>query len=193
MPAKKYFTDEERKAAKVARQWKYIHSDNGKEKTAKYNLSIKEKKTNYRFANKDKIAIYARQRRLARKVYVNSEAAQENRKRRRDKRRNSYQPIIWKPHECHLYIMAVDRFPGEFKVGRSSKPTSRAAELSAGYPWQVNVVKVFEGFGFCESMLHTELEAFMTTTESKPRTEWFRLPYEELVEKINSVLSQFEH
>ena len=65
--------------------------------------------------------------------------------------------------------------------------------MSAGYPWRVNVVKVLEGFGKHEKVVHNELAPYMVSTPKKSKTEWFRLPYEELIEKINSIISQLEH
>ena len=53
--------------------------------------------------------------------------------------------------------------------------------------------KIYEGFGEHEKLVHETLAPYMVSTPKKPKTEWFRLPYEELVEKINSVISQFEH
>ena len=98
-----------------------------------------------------------------------------------------------RPYGHDLYIMAIDRFPGEFKVGRAADPQYRAKNMSAGYPWHVDVVGVFEGFGEHEKLVHEALSSYMVSTPKKQNTEWFRLPYEELIEKINSAISQFEH
>ena len=106
------------------------------------------------------------------------------------KRNHKYQS---EPRGHDLYIMGIDRFPGEFKVGRTADPKARALSMAGGYPWQVNLLKVFAGFGKCEKAIHKVLAPFMITDKSKPRTEWFRLPYDDLVKEINNVISRFEH
>ena len=89
--------------------------------------------------------------------------------------------------------MQCIRFPGEYKVGRAADPEHRARQMSGGMPCLVTLAKVYEGFGKHENLVHAKLANYMVTSEDKSCSEWFRLPYEELIEKINSVISQFEH
>ena len=98
-----------------------------------------------------------------------------------------------RPNGHDLYVMQCDSFPGLYKIGCAADPHYRATILSSGFFDKVEVAKVYEGFGKHEKLVHEALTPFMHTTPKKPKTEWFRLPYEELVEKINSVISQFEH
>ena len=97
------------------------------------------------------------------------------------------------PNGYTLYIMMTDSLPGVYKVGRASDPEFRARDLSGGFFDRYEVVKVYEGFGKHETLVHTTLAPFMISTPKKPKTEFFRIPYEQLVEKINGVVSQFEH
>ena len=122
-----------------------------------------------------------------------AERRDKNRKYMREymrKRNHKYQS---EPRGHDLYIMGIDRFPGEFKVGRTADPKARALNMAGGYPWQVNLLKVFAGFGKYEKAVHKALAPFMIADESKPKTEWFRLPYDDLVKKINNIISQTEH
>ena len=98
-----------------------------------------------------------------------------------------------RPNGHDLYIMATDTFPWCYKVGRAADPDRRAIQMSAGFFDQYEVKKIYEGFGEHEILVHDALKPFMVSTPKKSKTEWFRLPYEELVEKINNVVSQFEH
>ena len=98
-----------------------------------------------------------------------------------------------RPNGHDLYIMGSDTFPWCYKVGRAADPDLRATQMSAGFFDKYEVKKIYEGFGEHEKLVHEALTPFMVSTPKKHMTEWFRLPYEELVEKINSIISQFEH
>ena len=89
--------------------------------------------------------------------------------------------------------MRCDSFPYMYKVGCAADPHYRARDLSAGFFDQIEVARVYEGFGKHETLVHDALAPFMVSTSKKPRTEWFRLPYEELLAKIIEVLTPFEH
>ena len=98
-----------------------------------------------------------------------------------------------RPRGRDLYIIKCDFMQGMYKVGRAADPVLRARNMSCGFPDQFEVAKVYESFGKHEKLVHEALSPYMVSTPKKPITEWFRLPYEELVEKINSVISQLEH
>ena len=102
-----------------------------------------------------------------------------------------------RPNGHDLYIMKCDYFPDHYKVGRAADPHWRARGVESGWFFAVEVVQVYDGFGKHEKLVHAELAPFeiqrFGRTGNRSRTEWFRLPYGELVEKINSVISQFEH
>ena len=175
MPVKKYFTDDERKAANRAKQWKYIQSDNGKEATAKYNLSIKGKNKTHTVtpARREQMLIFWRK-------YAKTPKAKAKKNTRTAKSRS-------RPNGNDLYVMECSRFPGEYKVGRAADPHYRAVQLSAGMPCYFKVSKVYDGHGKCESLVHAALRSFMVKGE-KSKSEWFRLPYDELIDKIEDVL-----
>ena len=97
------------------------------------------------------------------------------------------------PRGYSLYIIGVDTHPGHFKVGRAADPKGRAKNMSAGFLDNYDVLKVYEGFGRYEKLVHKALSPYMVSKPKKKITEWFHLPYEELVEKVNSIISQFEH
>ena len=97
------------------------------------------------------------------------------------------------PNGQHLYMFNCRFLPGSYKVGRAGDPKYRADTMSAAYPGHVRVARIYENFGYVEKLVHDALAPFMFVTEEKSVNEWFSLPYEELVEKINSIISQFEH
>ena len=170
MPVKKYFTEEDRKAARAAKQWKYNHSVKGK-------AHIKA----YRHSDRGKIK---------HAVYRQSENVKTTRSARQHATTAQARSI---PERNDLYIMKCDSWPDLYKVGCAADPYARARHLSAGFFDQVSVAKIYESIGKYEQEVHRALVPFMHTTPNKLKTEWFRLPYEELVEKINSIISQFEH
>ena len=93
-----------------------------------------------------------------------------------------------RPNGKDLYVFQCHRFPGEYKIGRAADPEYRAMNLSSGWHFKVKVAKVFEGFGHMEKRVHYMLEDFMIRDEEKKNTEWFRIPYEDLIDKIEDVL-----
>ena len=65
--------------------------------------------------------------------------------------------------------------------------------MSVGFFDKYEVLKIFPEFGHIEPLVHKALAPSMVKTLKKPKTEWFRIPFDELVEKINSIISEFEH
>ena len=75
----------------------------------------------------------------------------------------------------HLYIIECSAAPGLVKIGRSSDPARRAAELQAGQWFWVKVLAAFSDAGHLERSIHRALQQYRVT--DIPGTEWFRLPY----------------
>ena len=84
-------------------------------------------------------------------------------------------------------MIECNRFPGEYKIGRAADPHFRAAQLSSGMPCYFKVAKVYEGHGNYETTIHNALASFRVN-EEKPNTEWFCIPYDDLIDKIEDVL-----
>ena len=93
-----------------------------------------------------------------------------------------------RPNGKDLYVFKCHRFLGEYKIGRSADPEFRVSSMSNGWPCKAKVAKVFEGFGYMEKRIHSILDEFMVRDEDKERTEWFCLPYEYLIDKIEDEL-----
>ena len=93
-----------------------------------------------------------------------------------------------RPDGHDLYIMQIPNHENWYKVGRAADPHYRAMNLSAGYPWQVNVVEIYGGCGKYEKMVHDKLRPFMVSSENKKETEWFEIAEDELMKQIEDVL-----
>ena len=92
-----------------------------------------------------------------------------------------------RPFGNDLYVIECSRFPGEYKVGRAADPHYRAEQLSHGMPCYFKVSKVYEGHGKYETLVHNALASFMVKGE-KSKNEWFCIPYDDLIDKIEEVL-----
>ena len=91
-----------------------------------------------------------------------------------------------RPNGHDLYVIECKRFPGEYKVGRAADPHFRAVQLSAGMPCYFKVSKVYVGQGIYEKTIHDALTSFRVNEEKY--SEWFRIPYDELIDKIEDIL-----
>ena len=93
-----------------------------------------------------------------------------------------------RPKGHDLYIMKIPIHGNWYKVGCAADPHFRANDLSKGYPWQPNVVKVYDGCGKYEKMVHDKLRPFMISGENKKETEWFEISEDELIRQIEDIL-----
>jgi hypothetical protein len=82
----------------------------------------------------------------------------------------------------HLYIIECSAAPGLVKIGRSSNPARRAAELQAGQWFWVKVLAAFSDAGHLERSIHRALQH--SRVMDIPGTEWFRLPYLEALDAV---------
>ena len=57
-----------------------------------------------------------------------------------------------------------------------------------GYPWNIEIVRVFSGCGKYEKMVHNKLKPFMISGENKKLTEWFEIQEDELIKQIEDIL-----
>jgi len=69
----------------------------------------------------------------------------------------------------HLYVIQMD-VTGAFKVGRTSNPPRRLAELQTGAPHKLRIICVAFGQGFRERKVHALLRRYRTRAYSG---EWF--------------------
>ena len=90
----------------------------------------------------------------------------------------------------HLYIIECSSAPGLVKIGRSSDPARRAAELQAGQWFWVKVLAVFSDAGRLERSIHRALQHSRET--DIPGTEWFRLPYVDALDAVVAALDSAE-
>lgn len=74
----------------------------------------------------------------------------------------------------HLYIISDGE--GWYKIGRSSKADRRVKEVQTGNPYELTILKTFEGKGCHESTIH--LKASIVTKAY--RSEWFQLTQPDL-------------
>ena len=93
-----------------------------------------------------------------------------------------------KPRGYDLYIMKIPNHGNWYKVGCAADPHWRARNLSAGYPWKVEIVKIYDGCGKYEETVHDKLKPFMISGRGKNKTEWFEIPEDELIKQIEDVL-----
>ena len=96
-------------------------------------------------------------------------------------------------HGRNLYVLKTEAFPGILKVGRANDPTHRARQLEAGHFLRMHVVLDYEGMGIHESEVHDALRAFRHNPENRLRTEWFKLPEEQLIAIVRDTVSRYEH
>ena len=96
-------------------------------------------------------------------------------------------------HGRNLYVLKSDSFPGIFKVGRANDPSHRARGVEAGNFFRLHVILDYKGMGIRESEVHDALRAFRYNPENKLRTEWFKLPEEQLVAIVRDIVSRYEH
>lgn len=73
----------------------------------------------------------------------------------------------------HLYI-AQQHTTGAFKVGRSSDPERRLAELQTGSPYLLRMILVVEGQGEREKRVHRALQGYHA--QGVQKGEWFIEP-----------------
>ena len=90
----------------------------------------------------------------------------------------------------HLYIIECAAAPGLVKIGRSSNPARRAAELQAGQWFWVKVLAAFSDAGHLERSIHRALQHSRET--DIPGTEWFRLPYVDALDAVVAALDSAE-
>ena len=93
-----------------------------------------------------------------------------------------------RPRGHDLYIMKIPNHENWYKVGCAADPHYRAKHMSAGYPWKVEIVKVYDGCGEYETTIHNKLKPFMISGENKKLTEWFEISEDELTKQIEDIL-----
>ena len=143
----------------------YIQSDRGKAVRKAYNQSGKAKAAQHKFQQSDKGKAWS-------KAYHASVSAKSRSR----------------PNGYDLYIMKIPNHENWYKVGCAADPHYRAMKLSAGYPWKVEIVKVYDGCGKYEKTIHTKLKPFMVSDWNKKETEWFEISEDEPTKQIEDVL-----
>lgn len=90
---------------------------------------------------------------------------------------DAYKQKPEEPPPCDdLYVM---RFADEgladygVKIGRSQSPKTRADQMTASLPLELNVIATFPGCGHMEAEVHRELAEYNYT--AKGSREWFHL------------------
>ena len=68
----------------------------------------------------------------------------------------------------HLYVIQSD-VTGAIKIGRSSNPKRRLAQLQTGSPYRLKLLTVVENNGHLEKSLHQTLKPFKQACKG----EWF--------------------
>lgn len=87
---------------------------------------------------------------------------------------------------AHLYVIQ-SRVNGAFKVGRSSHPQKRLAQLQTGSPYKLKLILVVENAGGRELEIHRRLKGYRS--QGSMKGEWFVEPgLSELPEDIYSLL-----
>ena len=81
-----------------------------------------------------------------------------------------------------LYVMSNSRIPGEYKIGRSSHPYERAADLQQSQNFTMVVHAVFPHLGDREYEIHSELESFKVQEGSS--REWFKISLSHIFQVI---------
>ena len=175
---REYTQSDEGKATRKA----YHQSDKAKAIKKAYVQSDKGKATNKAYERSDKA-------KAVREAYRQSDEG----KACRQKHEKAHRAVITaksrsRPAGHDLYIMKIPNHANWYKVGRAADPCHRAYNLSAGYPWNVEIVKVYDGCGKYEKTVHHKLEPFMISGENKKLTEWFEIPEDELIKQIDDIL-----
>ena len=93
-----------------------------------------------------------------------------------------------RPRGHDLYIMKIPNHENWYKVGRAADPHYRAHNMSNGYPWKMEIVKVYDGCGKYEKTIHAKLKPLMVSSENKKETEWFEISEDELMKQIEDIL-----
>ena len=83
-----------------------------------------------------------------------------------------------------LYVMSNSRIPGEYKIGRSSHPYERAADLQQSHNFNMVVHAIFDGLGHREYDIHCALDAFRI--QGYKSREWFAGSLADLLQVIAS-------
>ena len=84
--------------------------------------------------------------------------------------------------------MKIPKIENWYKVGCAADPHFRAKNMSGGYPWNVEIVKVYDGCGKYEKTVHDKLKPFMISGNNKKLTEWFEIPEDELIKQVEDIL-----
>ena len=202
MPAKKYFTDAERKAAKAAWKRRKMAAMTEEQRLA-YNARHKQLT---RGTEELRLADNAREMQRTRGT---EELRSATNARKRQLRRgteelrretNTKSRLLMRARHGtrtdlgrNLYVLKTTAFPGVYKVGRANDPARRAQEIAYGNFFRLHVILDYEGMGIHESEVHDALRAFQYNPENRLRTEWFKLPEEQLIATIRDIVSRYEH
>jgi hypothetical protein len=89
-----------------------------------------------------------------------------------------------------LYIMTNSKLTDIVKIGRSKHPTTRAAQLAEGHPFQINVDFRYEGYGFLECLIHRKL--LNHRIDDGIGREWFDMSPSQADAIVTGVIAEFE-
>ena len=92
----------------------------------------------------------------------------------------------------NLYVIE-NRVQGIYKVGRASDPKLRAKGLAGGQWYTPRIILDLPGFGKYEQEVHGILRPWNYNPEGRMRTEWYKIPKDELVQKVLEHCSRYEH
>ena len=90
------------------------------------------------------------------------------------------------PDDSCLYVMSNSRIPGEYKVGRSSNPEARAADLQAAHNFEMIIHAVFPRLGNREYDVHVALQTYRVHAGSS--REWFKADLSHILQTIAKFL-----
>ena len=179
----------------IQKRREYTQSDKGKATRKAYHQSGKGKVMKKAYIHSDKGE-------ATRKAYEHSDVGKAVRgayrqsdegKACRQKHENAHRAVLTaksksRPRGYDLYIMKIPNHENWYKVGRAADPHYRAHNMSNGYPWKMEIVKVYDGCGKYEKTIHAKLKPLMVSSENKKETEWFEISEDELMKQIEDIL-----